>query len=221
MRQVIGVLFFSGIVSTGIVLAQTPGPVSAPAIKAGDTWTFKRTDRVERVEDKRVGESIWRVVAADDKTYEIEAIVKIQGSANAPVKLVYSRDGGWLQFGNTRYDPAQTNLSFPLQPGKEWGGRYKYPSSQTSETVDAQMDAKALDWESVTVPAGTFKALKIAYTGRWGMMRGPYRIGGEFVRTGWYVPEIRQFARWENKVYGANAVQVDVVLELASFKLVD
>jgi hypothetical protein len=219
MRQVIGVLLVSGMLAAGMALAQSPGPISAPAMKVGDRWTFKRTDRVERVEDKKVGEATWEIVAIGEKTCELQSTIK--GQESTPTKFVYSRDGGVLVRGVTKFDPAETYLAFPLEQGKEWGGRYKFPSAQTSETVDAELYGKAVGWESVTVPAGTFKALKITYTGRWGMMRGPYRIGGEYVRAGWYVPEMKQFIRSEFKVYGSNSVQTDLVFELISAKLAD
>jgi hypothetical protein len=215
--SVISLLF--GLLVLGSAQAQSQAPITAPAVKVGDRWLFKRTDRVERVEDKRVGEVSWEVLAADDKTYDIQSTIK--GRESEATKTVYSREGGILTRGVTKFDPMEPYLAFPLDQGKEWGGRYRFPSAQTSETVDAELHGKAVGWESVTVPAGTFKALKITYTGRWGMMRGPYRIGGEYVRSGWYVPEIRQFARYEFKVYGANAVTVDILLELMSSKLAD
>jgi hypothetical protein len=203
----------------GAAVAQSSGPVNAPAVKVGDRWTFKRTDRVEKVEAQKIGEVAWEVVAVDDKTYEVRATLK--GRESAPVTRILMRDGGLLVDGTLKFEPFQPVLSFPLEQGKEWSGRYKYPSPTTSETVDAQLSGKAVEWESVTVPAGTYKALKIRYSGRWGMMRGPYRIGGEFDRTGWYVPELRQWVRFDTKTFGANAITQDLTLELVSFKLAD
>jgi hypothetical protein len=219
MRQVLAVLFMSGMLATGMALAQSPAPIGAPAVKVGDRWTLKRTDRVERVEDKKVGEVVWEIVAVGEKTYELQSTIR--GQESKPTKIVYSRDGGVLVRGVTKFDPAETYLAFPLEQGKEWGGRYKFPSAQTSETVDAELHGKAVGWESITVPAGTFKALKITYTGGWAMMRGTFRIGGEYVRAGWYVPEMKQFVRYEFKVYGSNSVQTDLVFELISAKLAD
>jgi hypothetical protein len=219
MRKMMGVLLVSGMLAMGVALAQSPSPIGAPAVKVGDRWTFKRIDQVERVEDKKVGEVVWEIVAVGEKDYELQSTIK--GQESTPMKIVYSRDGGVLARGVIKFDPAEPYLAFPLEHGKEWGGRYHFQSPQTSRTVDAELYGKAVEWESVTVPAGTFKALKITYSGTWGTMAGAFRVGGQYVRAGWYVPEMKQFVRYEFKVLGSNGVQTDLAFELISSKLAD
>jgi S1-C subfamily serine protease len=57
------------------------------------------------------------------------------------------------------------------------------------------------DWEQVTVPAGTFQALRVEIRGeRERPPSGQSFVIGDFVITAWYTPEVKRFVRLEHKV---------------------
>ena len=62
-----------------------------------------------------------------------------------------------------RYEPAAQNHQFPMLPGKSWQGRYK---GECGFLCDHEIDYahKIAGWETVSVPAGTFNALRIDST---------------------------------------------------------
>jgi hypothetical protein len=58
------------------------------------------------------------------------------------------------------YTPSREYLSFPLVVGKTWNPAWQYScAAGYKETATATATAEA--WESVTVPAGTFDALRV------------------------------------------------------------
>lgn len=63
-------------------------------------------------------------------------------------------------------------------------------------------DFEAIAWERITVPAGSFRALRIRHTG-WG-----------YSLQYWYAPEVRYFVRFEN----LSGDEAGRVLELVGMK---
>jgi S1-C subfamily serine protease len=60
-----------------------------------------------------------------------------------------------------------------------------------------------LEWEQVTVPAGTFRALRVEVDGR--RERPPptqNMVAGSFRITTWYAPEVRRIVRLEHRMWG-------------------
>lgn len=96
---------------------------------------------------------------------------------------------------------------WPLEVGKTWQYKGEFMGGETSLAQTAQVVA----YEDVTVPAGTFKAFKIEYSG------SAYRGGRSWKRvdTYWYAPSVKADVK----------ALVDTpdhqgILELLSYKLV-
>jgi len=104
-----------------------------------------------------------------------------------------------------RYVPSRVLYDWPLFPQKTWENTYtrEVPRDrQTSVLVEA---CQVADQESVTVPAGTFRA---------------YKVTCRSVRTGaigleiWYSPEVKHYVRERGRfTYGIRE------RELVAFKL--
>ena len=104
-------------------------------------------------------------------------------------------------------------LSFPLAPGKTYGGKLTYPAPVGGGGINIDMTTKVLDWEEVTVPAGKFRALKVEANGKAsGAASGNRKI------TLWYAPEVANYVRMEFYMsygpFSGTSVQ-----ELASFSV--
>jgi hypothetical protein len=72
------------------------------------------------------------------------------------------------------YDPRDGGPDYPLQAGQTWTIDYTFACG--SETpVSYQQTGSVVDVESVTVPAGTFNALKLQSTVTWTNLQGTSR----------------------------------------------
>jgi hypothetical protein len=83
--------------------------------------------------------------------------------------------------------------------------------------------ATVLGWEQVTVPAGTFRALRVRVTGqRSAPIGGRTAFAGRFEMSAWYAPDVNRVVRQEHRVWTADGISpvlaVDEVLELTSYR---
>jgi hypothetical protein len=81
------------------------------------------------------------------------------------------------------------------------------------------------DWEQITVPAGTFRALRIDIDGvRERPVPSSGAIIGSFRITAWYAPEIKRLIRLEHKMWTGTSSSVrgrpigDEMVELLSYR---
>jgi hypothetical protein len=93
----------------------------------------------------------------------------------------------------TTFSPALPYMSFPLSPGKTWQARVTEVAPGSSDKSHA-ITASVGQWESVTVPAGTFRALRIELTDE-------ISESGVVIHQGqdvsWYAPEVRRSVKTE------------------------
>jgi hypothetical protein len=92
-------------------------------------------------------------------------------------------------------------LSFPLETGTSWSYSYEYPMYSGTGKGRNELKSKVIGWEQVTVPAGTFWALKIEQTG-WSNDLSPSAIVATYQRAGvrvdltlWYSPEVKYIVK--------------------------
>ena len=83
--------------------------------------------------------------------------------------------------------------------------------------------AQIQGWDKVTVPAGTFKALRIQIGGkRSSPIGGRTSFAGRFEMNVWYAPEVNRIVRQEQRVWTADGVSptlaADEVYELLAFR---
>jgi hypothetical protein len=86
--------------------------------------------------------------------------------------------------------PALNLMPFPLEPGQRWSQTVQRLDPATGELRNVRVDGRVIGWETVRVPAGEFKALRVErrmWLGDWDMFRGEtWRA-----ETEWYVPEVK------------------------------
>jgi hypothetical protein len=87
---------------------------------------------------------------------------------------------------------GQQKLLFPLETGTSWSYSNEYGSND--ERVRDDFDCKAIGWEQVVVPAGTFWALRVELNG-WRTNLSSTRRAGQLSQlvkgTLWYSPEAK------------------------------
>jgi uncharacterized caspase-like protein len=188
-----------------------------PPRQPGDRWVYQR--------EIRDGEAITRrnyltltVTAADAAGYEVETSdsgipLRLDASGNV-FSMPAPKGGGALVF-----DPVDPRFRFPLKPGDSWSAPSKEVFPQFVRNADNRITV--LGWESLTVPAGTFQALKVSKVSNkdWSPFPGQ-SVTSKRVTHWWYVPALRTFARYETlEVNQRGEVLADQSWELDSFKL--
>lgn len=166
--------------------------VEVPTVRVGDRWI---TDVVDH-QDDRLSYRSERVVT-DAQAGRIVTTVRSLKS-NYVRTVSYDDQWGLLatsqQSGSTtRYEPALPYLSFPLHPGKTWQARVVETSADGAQKVHV-VNATVESWETVTVPAGTFVALKVVISDDVAQNDVLVSQGQD---VSWYAPEVRRSVRTE------------------------
>jgi len=235
------VLGFLGVVVATSALAQK---VDAPAIKAGDTWTYRVTTEK--------GPSGWHqaseeVTVSRVTSSSIYYTSKPSGSTQAPKELFAGLDWSRIRDVNGTETVVNRPLSFPLAAGKTWDVQYTelHPNKDyRSEQWNNKFTV--VGFEMVEVPAGKFNALKVESEGHWTaeleaaqtVVQGAQSsadatsmvtqtrktrvepVTGRTYKAFWYVPEVRRWVKSVEEYYGSGGVRSERYTgELESFKL--
>jgi len=196
-----------------------PSTAAIPAARAmilpkvGDTWTYKVTTRdYGQVSERRSTSTVGAVTDSEIHFGRDRIGVRYNHDWN----LLYNRGNDGLERTYTPYVPL---FAFPLEPGKSWQARYKMSRSD-GRIYDFDMSVTTVGWESVTVPAGTFKAIKLSSI-NWYRRTDPGGSGGgRVVVNRWYAPEVKRFVKSETLDMGNNnVVYNDNTWELVSYKV--
>lgn len=182
-----------GVLAAALAGAALPvaAQVAAPTLKPGDTWTYRGIDNYNRLPT-----GTWtRAVTA---TGPDGIRVAVHGADGAFDDLF--RGPGELAAGvlNDRargaMEPALQVAPFPLAEGKAWSQRVIRTDAATGERREMRVTGRVRGWETVKVPAGEFKALKVErtmYLGDYDSFRGITQR----TETEWYAPDIRGAAK--------------------------
>lgn len=176
------------------------GRVERPDVRAGDQWKYQVTDGFTGLKSMVILE-VSEVTNSHVYTYGARRDLSAP-DLNLPAAAgqieVWDRDWNLLRQGGTEYSPFYPSYQFPLEAGKHWSGSVQY---QVSHGIAyKQLHGQVAGWERVTVPAGTFDAIKID-------LRGIYRVpcvqSSYCISTGaandtmWYAPTVRQIVKRE------------------------
>ena len=160
--------------------------VVAPTLKPGQHWTFRRialwrNEETERFRQELVFEEAdrwmtrWTILNSDDPVRR----GSITGELLDPASHAYAD-----KKISGRYEP----LRFPLATGKTWSFKYEVDGGLRKTAI--QQQASVTGWETVTVPAGTYRALRVEHHGRYTASEIAYSWSGTIRETYWYVPAI-------------------------------
>jgi hypothetical protein len=142
-------------------------------LRVGDTWTYRNTES---------GGYTWKVLSEEPHEggtvrYTVEFLSSVK------INNVFSKENGWVLFHaesypeheglQAIYDPPKQYLPNPLVAGQKWEWTGKDPTQ-----VEHHERNRVSGPETVTVPAGKFRAMKVES-----------EISGAsvpLIRTSWY-----------------------------------
>jgi hypothetical protein len=216
--RVIGILMLLALIPAARADV-APERIEGPTVKVGDVWIYNKVNGWNGVLEDI---SVVRVNRISAEGIFMEA-TGLDGGNPARIQ----RTPGFNlvrieapQFTKTTL-PYYPNFSFPLWVGKTWKGSVAFASTdQPGKEVHAELEARVVGFESVTVPAGTFFALKI-------VLGGPYRAQnlegnwtGRIEDTLWYAPQVRNAVRYEYRDTTGSSLYNHEIHELVNYWLV-
>lgn len=192
--------------------ATPKGPVAArpPLLPApGDTWTYRYVDGFRRAEVARL---TYRIDAVSETG--VGELLRVSNRPDYQSHIVVAREPRFA--GHPGLDYAPPDLAPYLQAFYRLDDGASLPPVKRVFSSDAtiEMPMRIVGHEQVTVPAGTFDAIKVVAEGR----------GSTFINrtplysivTIWYAPAAKRFVKFDARTYERTIPQ-----ELATFELVD
>lgn len=174
--------------------AQSLARVERPQINVGDASVFEDLNVVTG--EKR--DTNFRVLVVDaDKI-----IVETSGSTSGT--RTFTRDWNLVEIKTgdivtQSAKPFWPHLQFPLAVGQKWETPFEIETTDRSAKRNSkwQWNAHVVAEESVTVPAGTFAALKVEYDATFATREANKAWTGTQKETIWYAPQAGRIVRRE------------------------
>jgi hypothetical protein len=172
--------------SLKISLAKTPSPGALvvsqpPAWSVGDEWLFSWEDPSGR------GTYTWRV----DREETLEGVAHYVLKSGTLESFYRKSDLASAQdtlngVVVVRSTPPRLHYVWPLAAGATWEQTYRFERPKDAQAYDAIVAGAVEGEETLTVPAGTFKTLRVVYRS------GP---GAAINWEQWYAPDVRMWVR--------------------------
>ena len=171
-------------------------PVAAPFLIEGMQWTYRRFDLWQNGEIERFSQTLvsaepsywvvrWQILSSKTK----ERVGSITG------EILFTDTHG---FDDERMVGRSESLRFPLAVGKSWTFSYKF-SGKPGSVTEISQTARVKGWETVSVPAGRFRAVRVEHEGRYNTSSGSGRWSGRIQEVYWYAPSVRRVVAHEYK----------------------
>lgn len=176
------------LVWSGVALAQDGGnAVDAPTLKVGDSWNYTQRDLLDKNQTTAVKLTV-TAVSGD--------VVSVSVTSGDDPPIERQTDSTWAT--PTEIDGEKStyrNLDFPLTPGKHWQSAHGW-LNRSGDPFEEDMNFTVVGPDRVTVPAGTFDAVRIDGHGAWRKLNGRANAGS--TQRLWYAPSVKRIVRFEN-----------------------
>lgn len=223
--------------------AADPAAVAAPVFKAGDAWVFEETTEQGQTSFTS-GRADLVIERVDGDTMLVGA--KKDGAPTGYQDQVRGTDWSHRLVVNGQETISNRPFAFPMSIGQSWTSDWTDPTRRgTLLSGHVHTSCTPKGWEDVTVPAGTFHALKVVCKGVEEMQlevpaqaaAGTITAGGGATsvahvqkggrgsvthvtyREAWYAPEIKTSVKNLYESYNTDNVRLRRETEaLVSFK---
>ena len=171
--------------------AQSDAPVRKPEIRVGDSWTYRSINLLV----SGTHEHETRVSFIDDKVILAVSTRRSDGK---------EFDSSWTpewnavnSYSGLMYRPHTGAFRFPLRVGDEYEVKYELLRPRDNTVVNnTTRTVKVVGWETVEVPAGRFRAIKLVAEGLVQPLDGSNAWRQQI--TYWYDPGVRRWVKVQN-----------------------
>jgi len=187
-------------------IAVAPQRYNGVAYKVGEVATFAETQ--VRFNGTTTTENLAYTIASVSNGRAM--ITSADAITNAPdTSYVQDLDRNRLSRTYTNgnvctYSPKRTLYELPLYVGKTWTGAWDY-ACQMGYTEKGAVVGKVETYESITTPAGTFNALRLAFTITYTNSNDTQLPNGAagnatYKETilGWWAPDLGRIVKWQS-----------------------
>ena len=168
---------------------QSDARVVKPEIRVGDSWTYRSTNAL--APGTHVHET--RVTYADDK---VILVVSTRKSDSKEFDSSWTPEWNPVtSYAGVMYRPHAGVFQFPLRTGDKYEVKFEVLRPRVNKVVTTVTGvAKVIGWDTVEVPAGKFRAMRVEVEGVYRELDG----SGTYQQhaTMWYVPEVNRWAKF-------------------------
>ena len=164
--------------------------VQAPILNVGDSYVYESVD----LSNPKSSFKTRRTVVSSGNTVVLSNLLLGSSSAK-PRNLYFNNEWNLLRTlddaGNGKdYSPPLKYYEFPLFTGKQWSQETVETTIKTGDVRYHKVFGVVGDWEIVTVPAGTFRGMRVTLnTALYDPKTGETKSGSDI---SWYVPEVKR-----------------------------
>ncbi len=221
----------AALIALALASGAWPETLERPIVKVGDTWVYRST--TER------GPSGWSQADEEIKVIRVTPTAifiaaKASGSTQPPREMLLGPDWSRMRDVNGKETVVNRPLAFPLADGKTWDVTYTEQNpnkNHKSEKFDSHFSV--VGYETVEVPAGKFRALRIESDGHWEAQVAPgqsvvqgaqtgqggattvtqvqniseRQTSGRLYKAFWYVPEVKRWVKSIEEYYSSGGVR--------------
>ena len=221
---------FLALASVAASAAAQAETVPAPNLALNDCWTYQQT-----VED-RTGWHQSRVEFSVTRTGSpLIALSSKPVDSTMPATDSLGRSD-WSRYRSVNGHDTLVNrpFAFPMSTGKSWQVEYSEDHPNRAHSSEHfKTEFKVVGWEDVTVPAGTFHALKVEGNGEWQAAIAPAvqaaagartdgqgstfvmqnnritatTVSGRTYKAFWYVPGVKRWVKTTEEYYDSNGIR--------------
>lgn len=172
-----------GLVGVAVIIvvpafADDAPPANNPSHTVGEIFEYAKlfvTVDCARWEVTAVGKDGYNLLQCGDNLAYVDA------ATDTVAKIVTAKGKRLVEF-----KPQSPTLSFPLQIGKKWDGRYDGYRDDTGASWMSSVSCEVKSFEPVKVAAGDFQAYRIECADNW----ESFPFHGVSNSTTWYVPKL-------------------------------
>ena len=233
------------LVAASFAPAQSAAPSvkTAPVSAIGDSWTYANSREVRGT--LRSTHNITTVIRSEGHAIGVES--HVAGTAGPGRETLLEPDWTRKRSIDGRQTVVSHPFSFPLSPGKSWAIAFteSAPADRRHSSEHVAMTYRVAGWDEITVPAGTFRALRVDGDGTWMVelasnappstsmtldgsefpltLKEPgRRFTGRLLRSYWYVPRVHRWVRYEEATFDSTNTRVQQRISvLEAFQLSD
>jgi len=196
----------------------TTDQIPIPSHVVGDTYI---TEVINLADGKPGAKTERKVVYADATKMVVES--KSLSSKKGTVRVLdYTPEWNLIRSRNPDgsgldYTPPLKYYDFPLSTGKKWQQTTVETDIKTGAKRTHTLSSEVLGSETVTVPAGTFNAIKLITKSELvDVSKGETTFGSD---TSWYVPELRRSVKSETASRKPDGTEDKQIIQLIEYKL--
>jgi hypothetical protein len=207
-------------VNKGIEAKQpaTAESVDRPLLYPGDTYIiesiYNANPKLNNVTERRI--------ISVDASKVVMTSQSIESKNKTIRTLEFTPEWNLLRTRNANgsgidFSPPLKYYEFPLFPGKTWKQTSVATNVKTGATREFSLSGIVGAWEAISVPAGTFKGIKVTLNSEIFIPATGKKSSG--TDTSWYVPELRRSVKSEMTSRNSEGIERGQLIQLRQYKL--